>query len=91
MSWSVKVAGRPGEALAKFTEYATTSWGYKYSVVEKENIDQVISYLAARVSYFDNGVPTTIVELEGSGHWDDASGQGNCMAGFRILTDRRKS
>ncbi len=91
MSWSVKTAGHPGEALARFTGAATASWGYTHSAVEKENIDQVISYLAARVSYFDNGVPTTIVELEGSGHWDDASGQGNCTAGFRILTDRRKS
>ncbi len=91
MSWSVKVAGKPIEALEKFTGAATTSWGYTHSAVEKENIDQAIDYLAGKLDYFNNGVPTTLVELEGSGHWDDASGQGNVTVSIRVFTDRRKS
>lgn len=91
MSWSVKVAGKPTDALTKFIEYATTSWGYGHSLGDKENIDQAIAYLTSRVSYFGgNQVPTTIVELEGSGHWDDVTGQGNVLVGIRVLTDRRR-
>lgn len=90
MSWSVKVAGKPERALEKFIGQATASWGYTHSAVEKENIDQAIAYLTARLNYFNNGVPTLIVELEGSGHWDDASGWGNVTVGLRVLTDRRQ-
>lgn len=91
MSWSVKTAGKPKEALAKFIEQATSSWGYGHSLGDKENIDQAIAYLASRVTYFDNGVLTTILEIEGSGHWDDVSGQGNVTVGLRVLTDRRRT
>lgn len=91
MSWSARAAGTPKEALAKFIEQATTSWGYSHSLGDKENIDQAIAYLVGRVAYLDNGVPTTILELDGSGHWDDVTGLGNVSVGLRVLADRRRT
>ena len=92
MSWSARVAGRPAEALERFTAAAKASWGYTHSEGDKGNIDWAIASLADRIKFFaGNEVPTTIVELEGSGHFDDASGQGNVTITFKVLADRRRS
>lgn len=92
MSWSVKVAGRPADVLAKFTEHATASWGYTHSVLDKEAIDWAIAALKNRVDWYSsNQVPTTILELEGSGHFDDTAGGGNVTVGCRVITDRRRA
>jgi len=92
MSWSASVTGRPGDVLEKFSKTAKESWGYTHSQGDKAAIDAALVYLQDRVAYYGgNLVPTTLLKLEGSGHWDDTSGSGNAMVTVNVFGDRRRS
>ena len=55
------------------------------------NLDKVLQRLDEDAAWHaSNDVPTTFIEAEGYGHWDDASGSGNYSLKVSVFSDRRR-